>query len=141
MVRIPKISVAGFLRASGEVLFSCWTQNPICTKAATEAGFGVELSLGNVVGHIFHLGPGFLKLGLVAARQNRSILTQVVEGELVRTVPPLLACSQRIDGKLQALIGVFLRERFAGFVGIFRPLGGGPAGSGSEPEAQASASG
>src|SRR5207244_3699550 len=110
--------VSSFLALSWHVhpLLRRRAQIPVGTEAAIEARLGLKVSRGDVLGYIFYFQFRFPQLQFTSGRDHRCVFLKVIENETLGAVFPLLARCQSVNRKLQALIGVFLRLRFAGFV-------------------------
>src|SRR6266550_1396200 len=115
---VPLLIVSSFLALSWRVhpLLRRRTQIPVGTEAAIEARLGLKVSRGDVLGYIFYFQFRFPQLQFTSGRDHRCVFLKVIENETFGAVFPLLARCQSVNRKLQALIGVFLRLRFAGFV-------------------------
>src|SRR2546427_1041503 len=115
---VPLLIVSSFLALSWRIppLLRRRTKIPVGTEAAIEARLGLKVSGGHILGHIFYFQFRFPQLQFAAGSDYGCVLLKVIENETRGAVFPLLARCQSVNRKLQALIGVFLRLRFAGFV-------------------------
>ncbi len=92
------------------------TQTPIRAEIAVNPGLRFEDAVGDSLGCRLHAAAGGDQLGLGAGRDDRDILFQVVENQRTDGESPFFARSDRVEGQLQALVGVFLIAGLAGFV-------------------------
>ena len=84
------------------------TKITVRAHPAVIAGLGIKLPRGNLLGHRFDLGLGFVQLQWVPHGYDGGVLLQVVEDQPLGVVAPLLASRDRIDRELQTFVGILL---------------------------------
>src|SRR3989442_15914067 len=67
------------------------TEIPVSAKTAVPSRRSLELTRQNVFSNLFHVLRRLLKLLLGASCDDRSVILQVVEGQMIHAVVPFLA--------------------------------------------------
>ena len=99
-----------------QLLLGGGTQVAIGAEFAIEAGLGLEFPGGDVFRYFLHPAFRRFQLSVAAPGHDRAVSFQVIEHQAVGAISPLLARRQGVDGKLHALVGIFLRLGPAGLV-------------------------
>ena len=84
------------------------TNIAIGTKRAVILGIRGKLPTRDPVRHLLHAQLRFFQLRVSPCRANRRVVFEVIEDEAVGAFPQRLPRRERIQGELQALVGILL---------------------------------
>src|ERR1035438_9774730 len=109
-------ALGGGLHGMRNPLLLLRTQTPIGTEIAVNPRLRFEEAVGNSLGSGFNTAAGGGQLGLRPRGDDRDVFFQVVENQCADGETPFFARRDRVEGQLQALVGVFLIAGLAGLV-------------------------
>src|SRR6266851_1609310 len=97
-------------------LLSLWAQDAVSAPPTMHPGLGLETSSSNFLGDFFDPRLGRVNLDPAAFGADPGIPLEVMKDQALGVISPLFASCQGVNGKLQALIRVFLRTWTSGLI-------------------------